>query len=215
MLCPDGEIHINHKIKAPFDSWRIEDLGSECLLVFAGLDDFKIEDYPGYANKRGSGSRSDDPFPLGECRTFKFKLPITEAGREFYSMQTIQPNFQIPISTQLFPSQFDRQPPVGPYKFNDVDLSNGMTSHIDYTKECHRIFGDYLKHVEETFGSTSYDVHRCVGEALRVGFEVYMRGAPGRPPGGYIDVLEVLHDLSILRTGQLRKMLYSLDHQQC
>ncbi|KAL3618532.1 hypothetical protein CASFOL_037614 [Castilleja foliolosa] len=74
MLRSGGEIHINHKTKAPFNSWRIEDLASECSLLCIGQDNFRIEDYPGYQNKRGSGSRSDEPFPLGECRTFKFKL---------------------------------------------------------------------------------------------------------------------------------------------
>lgn len=74
MVWLDGEIHINHKTKAPFNQWEIENLGLECNLICTEQDEFKIEDYPGYCNKRGSGSRSDEPFPLGACSTFKFKL---------------------------------------------------------------------------------------------------------------------------------------------
>ncbi|KAL7130731.1 hypothetical protein ABFS83_13G153400 [Erythranthe nasuta] len=78
MLSPDGEVHINHKFTAPYHSWGIADIALECQLVLVGLDDFKIEHYPGYENKRGSGSRCDKPFPLGDCRTFIFKLrPVT------------------------------------------------------------------------------------------------------------------------------------------
>ncbi|CAA0832485.1 Domain of unknown function (DUF2431 [Striga hermonthica] len=73
MLCPEGEIHITHKTTTPFNSWKIEDLALDCSLLCIGRDDFKIEDYPGYQNKRGSGLRPDDPFLLGECCTFRFK----------------------------------------------------------------------------------------------------------------------------------------------
>ncbi|KAH6768134.1 hypothetical protein C2S51_013470 [Perilla frutescens var. frutescens] len=74
MLNDVGEIHVNHKVTAPFDSWRVEDLGSECSLVCIAQDEFSIGDYPGYHNKRGSGSRADEPFPLGDCKTFRFRL---------------------------------------------------------------------------------------------------------------------------------------------
>ncbi|KAL6506713.1 hypothetical protein OROHE_022545 [Orobanche hederae] len=73
LLWADGEVHINHKITAPFNSWRIEDIGSECSLLYVGRDKFEMKNYPWYRNKRGSGWRSDEPFPLGACRTFKFK----------------------------------------------------------------------------------------------------------------------------------------------
>lgn len=73
LLWVGGEIHISHKITAPFNSWRIEDIASDCSLLYIGRDRFKIKDFPWYRNKRGSGKRSDEPFPLGDCRTFKFK----------------------------------------------------------------------------------------------------------------------------------------------
>lgn len=37
-----------------------------------------MEDYPGYSNKRGEGDRCDQPFPLGECSTFKFRSSHTD-----------------------------------------------------------------------------------------------------------------------------------------
>ncbi|GMN50892.1 hypothetical protein TIFTF001_020042 [Ficus carica] len=74
MLRPDGEIHMNHKTTAPFCYWDIETLASWNSLELIELVEFKIKDYPGYKQKRGDGSRCDEPFPLGECSTFKFWL---------------------------------------------------------------------------------------------------------------------------------------------
>ncbi|KAJ8754828.1 hypothetical protein K2173_015340 [Erythroxylum novogranatense] len=51
-----------------------EELASSNSLSLIGSVDFLINDYPGYSNKRGDGANSDDPFPLGECRTFKFMM---------------------------------------------------------------------------------------------------------------------------------------------
>ncbi|KAL5714413.1 25S rRNA (uracil(2634)-N(3))-methyltransferase [Ranunculus cassubicifolius] len=74
MLRPYGEVHVNHKTTAPFNHWNLEELASYHLLGLIECMDFKKEDYPGYNNKRGDGARSDEPFPLGECSTFKFKI---------------------------------------------------------------------------------------------------------------------------------------------
>ncbi|MFS7946454.1 putative S-adenosyl-L-methionine-dependent methyltransferase [Helianthus anomalus] len=72
MLRPGGEVHVSHKTTPPFDGWNIKELASRSFLSLLECVDFKIEDYPGYHNKRGNGCRSDDPFPLGKCSTFKF-----------------------------------------------------------------------------------------------------------------------------------------------
>ncbi|KAL4598418.1 hypothetical protein ACB092_11G058600 [Castanea dentata] len=77
MLRADGEIHVNHKATAPFCHWNITELGLNNCLVLIECVDFKKEDYPGYHNKRGDGWRCDEPFPLGECSTFKFRLSPT------------------------------------------------------------------------------------------------------------------------------------------
>ncbi|KAH0457685.1 hypothetical protein IEQ34_013000 [Dendrobium chrysotoxum] len=72
MLRPYGEVHVSHKTAAPFSHWNLEELAAENSLVLVESANFCIEDYPGYNNKRGDGSRSDIPFPLGKCSTFKF-----------------------------------------------------------------------------------------------------------------------------------------------
>ncbi|POO03691.1 S-adenosyl-L-methionine-dependent methyltransferase [Trema orientale] len=74
MLRPDGEIHVNHKTTPPFCLWNIEELATWNSLVLIKCVDFNIRDYPGYNNKRGDGARCDQPFPLGKCSTFKFRL---------------------------------------------------------------------------------------------------------------------------------------------
>ncbi|KAK3007290.1 hypothetical protein RJ639_015749, partial [Escallonia herrerae] len=74
MLQANGEIHVSHKTTAPFSQWNIQELTVWNSLVLDECSSFKIETYPGYKHKRGSGVRCDKPFPLGMCSTFKFKL---------------------------------------------------------------------------------------------------------------------------------------------
>lgn len=74
MLRPCGEIHVSHKTGLPYDRWNLELLAAEVSLVMFEKVCFQKEDYPGYNNKRGSGSRCDEPFPLGPCCTFKFQI---------------------------------------------------------------------------------------------------------------------------------------------
>ncbi|WCJ32558.1 hypothetical protein M5689_013976 [Euphorbia peplus] len=74
MLRANGEIHVTHKTSTPFSLWNLEGLAWVSSLRLIECVDFKIEDYPGYNNKRGDSSRCDEPFPLGECSTFKFVL---------------------------------------------------------------------------------------------------------------------------------------------
>lgn len=74
MLRADGEIHVNHKTTAPFSNWNLEEMASLNSLVLIERVEFKIEDYPGYKQKRGDGRRCDEPFPLGESSTFKFRF---------------------------------------------------------------------------------------------------------------------------------------------
>ncbi|KAK4594494.1 hypothetical protein RGQ29_018252 [Quercus rubra] len=80
MLRADGEIHVNHKTTAPFCHWNRRELALKNWLVLIGCVDFKKEDYLGYNNKRGDGSRCDESFPLGECSTFEFRLSPTARG---------------------------------------------------------------------------------------------------------------------------------------
>ena len=77
MLRADGEIHVTHKTKAPFSYWNLEELASQNSLVLFDCVAFKREDYQGYNNKRGAGSRCDDLFHLGACSTLKFRFSPT------------------------------------------------------------------------------------------------------------------------------------------
>jgi 25S rRNA (uracil2634-N3)-methyltransferase len=72
MLTENGEIHITHKTAYPFNRWEIVELGKENGLFLLEEMEFYRWCYPGYINRRGSGTRIDDTFPVGECSTFKF-----------------------------------------------------------------------------------------------------------------------------------------------
>ncbi|CAE5960261.1 unnamed protein product [Arabidopsis arenosa] len=83
MVRADGEVHVSHKNKAPFCHWNLEELASRCFLVLIQRVPFEKRNYPGYENKRGDGSRCDQPFLLGECSTFKFKFSLV--AKELYA----------------------------------------------------------------------------------------------------------------------------------
>ncbi|XP_059442235.1 uncharacterized protein At4g26485-like [Corylus avellana] len=72
MLTEKGEIHITHKTAYPFNRWEIVELGKEIGLFLLEEMEFERWCYPGYINRRGSGTRIDETFPVGECSTFKF-----------------------------------------------------------------------------------------------------------------------------------------------
>ncbi|CAN6167377.1 unnamed protein product [Urochloa humidicola] len=73
-----GEIHVTHKTGHPYDSWDLEDLASKFSLVLIEKVGFHKEDYPGYNQKRGDGTKSDKTFNIYPCSTFKFQ--IAKAG---------------------------------------------------------------------------------------------------------------------------------------
>ncbi|KAL6656208.1 hypothetical protein ACP70R_007034 [Stipagrostis hirtigluma subsp. patula] len=74
LLKPYGEIHVSHKTGQPYEQWDLEDLASELSLIVVENVSFQKADYPGYNQKRGDGTRSDQPFPLGRCCTYKFQI---------------------------------------------------------------------------------------------------------------------------------------------
>ncbi|XP_024006072.1 heavy metal-associated isoprenylated plant protein 41 [Eutrema salsugineum] len=83
MLRANGQIHVSHKNNAPFCHWELEELASRCSLALIHCVAFDKCNYPGYENKRGDGSRCDQPFPLGECSTFKFR--VSSVAKELYA----------------------------------------------------------------------------------------------------------------------------------
>ncbi|KAG5053403.1 hypothetical protein AAZV13_02G253300 [Glycine max] len=73
MVSQDGEIHVTHKNAHPFNNWKVVKLAEELAkLVLVERVPFYLFEYPGYINKRGSGHRCDQSFPVGDCSTFKF-----------------------------------------------------------------------------------------------------------------------------------------------
>ncbi|KAL6999071.1 25S rRNA (uracil2634-N3)-methyltransferase [Sarracenia purpurea var. burkii] len=71
MLASKGEVHVTHKTTYPYE-WEVEKLAKVEGLRLVEEAFFSIYHYPGYQNKKGDGSRSDDSFPVGQCSTFKF-----------------------------------------------------------------------------------------------------------------------------------------------
>jgi len=72
MLTENGEIHITHKTAYPYTKWEIVELAEEIGLCLLKKVRFHSWYYPGYINRRGSGTQINETFPVGECSTFKF-----------------------------------------------------------------------------------------------------------------------------------------------
>ncbi|KAH7861773.1 hypothetical protein Vadar_030771 [Vaccinium darrowii] len=220
MLRANGEIHVNHKTTTPFNRWNLEKLASQTSLALTERVEFKAEDYPGYSNKRGAGPKSDDPFPLGECSTYKFVFSphAKKMSKVLWSSDTAPITFQelgTPIDTVRLP--------IIPYEFgqprtNFPVYANYILGYVDSPQtvclrnDCSRIFQRYFSHVRETFGRNDCDVYNSVHEALNLGFATYMAEAPGRDLNGYVILLEELHRASVSRLAWLERMLVS-DHQ--
>ncbi|XP_057840667.2 uncharacterized protein LOC131050493 [Cryptomeria japonica] len=74
LLSKFGEIHVTHKEGSPYYKWDLVGEAGNCGLFLSESVDFKREDYPGHINKRGDGKHIDKSFPLGKCKTYKFRL---------------------------------------------------------------------------------------------------------------------------------------------
>ncbi|CAJ1971441.1 unnamed protein product [Sphenostylis stenocarpa] len=72
MVSDDGEIHVTHKNSHPYNLWEIVKLAEKVNLQLVEKVPFYAYHYLGYVNKRGSGVRCDQSFPVGDCSTFKF-----------------------------------------------------------------------------------------------------------------------------------------------
>ncbi|GLU24017.1 hypothetical protein SLE2022_399880 [Rubroshorea leprosula] len=101
MLQVNGEIHVNHKIKHPFCCWNLEELASANSLDLIESVEFKIGDFPGYNNKRGSGSKCDEPFPLDLCNTYKFRF-LNRAKNISRQLQDSPAQMQLQPNTSAF-----------------------------------------------------------------------------------------------------------------
>ncbi|KAK9269555.1 hypothetical protein L1049_001331 [Liquidambar formosana] len=222
MLRANGEIHVNHRTTMPFCRWNIEELASRSSLALIECVDFKREDYPGYNNKRGAGPRCDEPFPLRECSTFKFRFSPT-AGKmcrvrnQLGSTCRPQQLQDISIPMQRSPTSFDFRYPQTNFiaNMNDNLGYAGPPSAISISHNFSWTFHGYFNQVMQTFGRTEDDVGYSVCEALRLGYERYMAEATGRTLNGDIYVLQELHRLGCLRSAWLQRRLLGPDHHSC
>ncbi|KAL5576354.1 hypothetical protein UlMin_018053 [Ulmus minor] len=70
----EGEIHITHKEGEPYNKWDLVRKAEKIGLVLHEIVPFCKDDYPGYDHKRAHGRNPDDPFNLGDCSTYKFRV---------------------------------------------------------------------------------------------------------------------------------------------
>ncbi|KAI3769112.1 hypothetical protein L6452_00211 [Arctium lappa] len=195
MLRPNGEVHVSHKTKFPFNSWNIEELASQSCLTLLECVEFKLEDYPGYNNKRGDGLRSDEPFPLGKCCTFKFVLSSTAKK----STTLHHRNHQVPLEI--------------PLQRANANLFTNHAPVID-SGECFRIFVEYFNHARSTYGQPDCNLFGSVSNHLRSGFQRYITEDHGRQLIGYVNLLEELRRLSERRIEFFRNRLREIDHRR-
>ena len=69
-----GEIHVSNKEGFLYRKWNLVGEARKSGLFLKECVTFRISDYPGYINRRGSGVCIDESFPLGDCKTYKFML---------------------------------------------------------------------------------------------------------------------------------------------
>ncbi|KAJ8532482.1 hypothetical protein K7X08_012405 [Anisodus acutangulus] len=224
MLRVDGQIHVTHKTTPPFDLWDLVGLGKENSLICIECAEFKIENYPGYNNKRGAGSKCDKPFPLGECSTFKFIFNPSRKNRTkqkkrclhapFQKVQEITYSISPPIySFQQQLSWIDsRNPPTYVNDMNGFPSYAGLPTRHDSRSDFFRIFKEYFSYIQETFGRRDVDVELSVRQALHRGALMF-RAETGRPNEDYVKVLEELHIWSRSRIQRLQQNLQNLDRR--
>uniref|UniRef100_A0A803LQD3 25S rRNA (uridine-N(3))-methyltransferase BMT5-like domain-containing protein n=1 Tax=Chenopodium quinoa TaxID=63459 RepID=A0A803LQD3_CHEQI len=185
MLRPNGEIHVNHKTSGPFCLWNIEKLASQNSLLLISCVPFKIEDYPGYNNKRGDGARCDEPFRLGKCSTFKFILSL---GRKKVSSNHSRKTSEKTIPHHLYQEERNPATSIGlnhsDSRYKPVTLfSKNVRSPVNerFREDFARIFRWYFTYVEGTFGSREERISYHVHEAVSRGYERFTNMASGRP----------------------------------
>ncbi|KAK2986956.1 hypothetical protein RJ640_004917 [Escallonia rubra] len=147
MLRANGEIHVSHKTTSPFSQWNIQELAVWNSLFLIECLSFKVEDYPGYNHKRGSGVRCDEPFPLGECSTFKFIFSsaankMIRAKRNLNLPQCSHQRLQeIPVHIPQHPSTFvlrQQQPDSRVFTHPSIQYANSLM--FDWEPSNSRVF---------------------------------------------------------------------------
>ncbi|PWA53149.1 hypothetical protein CTI12_AA447580 [Artemisia annua] len=174
MLLPYGEVHVSHKTTKPFDLWNIKELASQSSLSLFERVKFAIDDYPGYANKRGEGERADCPFPLGECCTFKFILS-SESNETIGSYHRSTQEPQTCSSERAYPNIVMTHAPI---------VNNN---------QCYRVFREYFDHALSTYGLADDYIFQFVPHMLRIGFERCSAESNVNPLNDYSHLKDLQH----------------------
>ncbi|XP_074303452.1 uncharacterized protein At4g26485-like [Silene latifolia] len=198
MLLPGGEIHVSHKTSAPFCNWNLEELANHNSLRLSECVPFRIEDYPGYNNKRGDSERSDEPFPLGECSTFKFTLD------DWYE-NTVSHSLASQRNLSCDHGQLYYDPGYKSVNFDSKYLATPEKNR--FKEECSRIFEWYFDHVVKTTWCPDEWVDYNVHKGLTLGYHRFLTNASGRPSSDFILFLEEIHRISISRIKWLEGLL--------
>ncbi|XWS11411.1 hypothetical protein CRYUN_Cryun38cG0081100 [Craigia yunnanensis] len=166
---------------------------------------------------RGDGSRCDNPFPLGESSTFKFRFSyrakkVSKATTSLSSMCKRPQQFQnIPMHTQLQPTSCDFNYPQRNHNANHIPLHFGLPSTIPNGNQDSKVFNGNLNVVVQTYQRNSYDVAYSVPDRMRSDFDAryYVLGGMRhglerqmevpRTLNGDLYYLHELHHINILR----------------
>ncbi|WOL19435.1 heavy metal-associated isoprenylated plant protein 41 [Canna indica] len=233
MLRPYGEVHVSHKTGDPFRKWNLEELASKCSLLLVECADFRKEDYPGYCNKRGEGTRCDMPFHLGECATYKFRLgEIKKRKKSSKEMESFKqnPDFVHGVPVPAPPLQ--------------AGVSTLQTTYLDCSRRivCSSIVHalaaptpnlvrrpghDFIIDVQANPQTTcvlapprhehpSYDEARVLQmvSSRRQGLHIDESPPMVWTAAGYLRHLWELHEISILRNAKFRRMLVTRHHEE-
>ena len=74
MLSHGGLVYVSHKCGYPYDNWNLQELAEMNRLEFLEKTPFHSIHFPGYRNRRGSGARAGEIFPLGIATTYIFQI---------------------------------------------------------------------------------------------------------------------------------------------
>jgi len=212
MLRPYGKVHISHKIGDPFHKWNLEELASRTSLILVECANFSIKDYPGYSNKRGDGLRCDQPFPLGECRTFKFRighihkkkrtqevLPSLSCERSFTETMVANPSPFESFSSNHLP------PAVHPCGRDLLFQVEGVRSSLHYPLRT-GISNLYMTE-PGTYGLEAPHMFRILEDPLRNSYQSYMNEAQRNMEFGYLNHLEEIRSQCVSRQALLRDLI--------
>ncbi|XP_048231564.1 uncharacterized protein LOC107261272 isoform X2 [Ricinus communis] len=186
MLRPFGEIHVTHKTSAPFCHWNIKELAWRNSLALVECVDFKKQDYPGYNNKRGDGTRCDEPFRLGHCSTFKFRffaaIKMCEVKSHSEFTQKSSESYQeLPSQTHYQPTFFHGGHPQTSSSRNMNDITAHRSLPLAFNARSANLFDRHFDHASEIYQRpTISDVDYFANKTEGHEYERYIAEASGR-----------------------------------